>query len=108
MCDEFDAVEQQLALFAECCQMAERISINNNLLTGELAERGMAGYPNVVLGGMLLALGGYLMDDDNSGDVERLVEALGCDNWPQKQEARRRFNKFLDGLGLVDDTHLYN
>ena len=57
---------------------------------------------------MLLALGGYLMDDDNAKEVERLVSALACDNWPAKVEVRRRLDRFLDGLGLVDDTHLYN
>jgi hypothetical protein len=108
MADEFDGVEQHLALFAECCQMAERISLNNNLLTDQLAEEGKGGWPNAVLGGMLLALGGYLMDDDNAGDIERLVSALACDNWPAKVEVRRRLDSFLDGLGLVDDTHLYN
>ena len=108
MADEFDEVEQQLAMFAECCQMAERISMHNNLLTDELAAEGKGGWPNPVLGGMLLALGGYLMDDDNAKEVERLVSALACDNWPAKVEVRRRLDRFLDGLGLVDDTHLYN
>ena len=43
MADEFDEVEQQLAMFAECCQMAERISMHNNLLTDELAAEGKGG-----------------------------------------------------------------
>lgn len=57
---------------------------------------------------LLLLFISVLEEDMNNEGVSRVTEEFAQFPWPDAAGMRRKFNKLLDDMGFVDDTHMFN
>lgn len=73
-----------------------------------LAKTGMPITPaDPLLGGLILALVHLVMTNANYKGIDLLCQHLQIPE-PAKPGVRKRLNALFDGLGLHDDTHMFN
>ena len=63
---------------------------------------------DAVFVGFLMVLFSSIMDEENEHAIASCSRRLRGMVWPEQQELRRRLEKLLDDIGIVDDTHAYN
>jgi len=63
---------------------------------------------DAVFVGLLMVLFSSIMDEENEQAITSCSRRLRGMVWPDQQELRRRLEKLLDDIGIVDDTHAYN
>lgn len=92
-------------LLGICRQLAELIEQQNAKSMESCGEPIVAADP--LLGGLLLALIGVVMDENSSKGVDTLTQSFQIPT-VMRVGVRARMNALLDAIGLRDDDHILN
>ena len=77
-------------------------------MTEHCLQQNPGGHGDEAFAALLLLFISVLAEDMNNEGVSRVTEEFAQFPWPDAAGVRRKFNKLLDDMGFVDDTHMFN